>query len=68
MVDKTNGTCNIHNDGCTKFQLLEARVDSVEDFVAKHDEAQRENRRWQRGTAAGVVLSILLILLKIALG
>ncbi len=33
MADKTNGTCNIHDDGCTKFQLLGMRVEVVEKIV-----------------------------------
>ncbi len=33
MANKTNGTCNIHDDGCTKFQLLEARMGNVEKIV-----------------------------------
>ncbi len=68
MVDKANGTCNIHDDGCTKFQLMELKMESVERFIETHEKDQKANRNWQRATAGGVFISIALILLKIALG
>ena len=67
-INKANGTCPVHEDGCTKFQLLELKMESIEKFIDAHEKDQKESRRYQRGTAVGVLISIGLILLKIVLG
>ena len=68
MTTKANGTCGVHDDGCTKFQLLEQRVDGMEKFIEAHEENQRWHKRWQKSTTVGVYIAVGLLVLRFFMG
>lgn len=63
-----NGKCHIQDGGCLEVQLLNTRVENMEDFVEDYKEEQKYARRWQKSTFAGVAISVALILFKILVG
>ena len=64
-AENANGHCGKQPGGCTEFQLLEQRMDGVEQFIKEWKDEQKWSRRWQKATAVGVLVSVGMLVIKL---